>query len=209
MDNQSVDTKAGFFTMTLRHSSRSSLLASNNERAFVVSQLQDLLEMRSLLEDSQAHHRLASHIDLLAYSVLPQSIKLLVFAISEVSVLNLAQIILRRLNSYKGEWQQYGYSDTSESSQITIRQVSGPHEALHTTIHMHLRHKNWEFDRYSSIGFYLHDRRGDWVRIWRLTHLYNTNTNVYRDLINDVVERCQVASGAMMLAGPSATLAHA
>lgn len=171
---------AGYYTISIEPSQGRRLLLSNNERAFIIAQLQDILSVRSLLEEPNSHLRLASHIDLLAFSLLPSSIHLVVFSISKKSSQVLAELLRNRLVAYRSEWHIVN-PNRGHTPFITIKQLTGPFDALEATLRTHLRHLDWEFDRYSSIGFYLHDRRGDWMRIWRLTPLYeNTPTTYYR-----------------------------
>lgn len=171
--------------VTTPHTSK--LLASNNERAFVISQLQDLLSMRSLLEDTTAHKRLAAHIDLLGFSLLPHSMQFVLFSISEGSVQVFLSVLLKRLEQYQSEWRVSLFKASKKlppQPQVSLQKLAGPHDALQVATRLHRHHQDWEFDRYSSIGFYLHDRRGDWMRIWRLSQLYGTDPATYRQIIH-------------------------
>ena len=159
---------------------------SNNERAFVRVQLQQLLAARSVLEDPLYAKSLAHHIDLLAFSISEDGIQLLAYCIDITSLQHLITILIERLIQYQSEYQIFvPQQDTS----ITIQKLLGEHEALALSADIHLLHKDWEYDRYSSIGFYLHDRRGDWMKLWRLTKLYNNDTSAYRHFIEHTQER--------------------
>ena len=61
--------------------------------------------------------------------------------------------------------------------------LAGRHEALCVSKEIHLLHEQWRYDRYSSIGFYLDDRRGDWMRPYRLTSLFNAQPKQYLQFI--------------------------
>jgi hypothetical protein len=179
MSNTTHHSKARYYAITVSSYDGSKLLASNNERAFVVSQLQDLLNARSFLEEPFVQRRLAHHIDLLAFSLLPYSMQFVAFAISPQSADMFSSIIIERLRQYQSD-----QSVTPLPAPIVqIKTLVGPHEALQATLSLHRAHKDWEYDRYSSIGFYLHDRRGTWMRVWRLTHLYDNRPEHYLDLI--------------------------
>lgn len=165
-------------SVTLRGGGR--LLHSNNERAFVVSQLQDMLSPRLLLNDVPAHKQLASCIDLLTFSLRDSSIQLIVFTIDQSLLATFLDHILSRLIQYRSEYTALiPELDTS----VTIDKLAGPHQALAHSVNVHLLHEDWEYDRYSSIGFYLHDRRGDWMRTWRLAQLFESDSKHYRDLL--------------------------
>lgn len=176
----------GYFLISVSSVLEGRLIVSNNERAFVVSQLQDVLGVRSLLEDPYSNRRLSAHIDLLAYSIAPQTIQLLVFAISRKSARNLATLLSDRLRQYQSEYRVTG---RSRDTTCTIKRLLGQHQALGASIAMHCQHSDWEYDRYSSIGFYLHDRRGDWMRPWRLCRLYENNPEVYRLLLQNELQK--------------------
>jgi hypothetical protein len=171
--------KSHYYLVTIRSGSTRALLGSNNERAFMIAQLQELLNARSILEDPQNYRALAHHIDLLAFSLLPYTIQFVLFAISPESVSRLCNSLLDRLFTY----QDTQLLRASSVPFTHIHPLRGPHDALHATIRLHLSHPDWEYDRYSSIGFYLHDRRGSWMRLWRLTHLYDNQPEHYLQLM--------------------------
>ena len=66
---------------------------------------------------------------------------------------------------------------------LRTKKLRGAHQALEQSVAIHSLHTDWEYDRYSSIGFYLHDRRGDWMRLWRLSQLYDNEPTHYRALV--------------------------
>lgn len=181
MNTSPIHTTAGYYRMTMSSLDTRMLLRSNNERSFVLSQLQDLLCARSVLEAPVPQRHLASHIDLLAYSIQDRDICLLVFTISPSSLHELSREISRRLQQYQSEYAQKPVQDPV----CMLVRLAGPHHALSASTTLHLRHTDWEYDRYSSIGFFLHDRRGDWMRLWRIAQLYDTQPKNYRLLITN------------------------
>jgi hypothetical protein len=178
----------GYYHITVTSSGNHRLLRSNNERAFIITQLQDLLSPRLILGSVPAYRQLASCIDLLAYSIAHQSIHLLVFSIDATIASDFIHRIIARLSQYQYEYQPNHYSTNTEI-RPTIELLSGPHEALRRSVELHLLHQDWEYDRYSSIGFYLHDRRGDWMRTWRLTKLYDNENSLYRELLIEPLDQ--------------------
>lgn len=169
--------RSGYFSLTRTPLTAAALFASNNERAFFVTQLQDLLSARSILEEPLGYRQLAAHLDLLAYSLLPYSAQLIIFAISDESAQQLSRVLVERLHSYQSEFRQVVHPYAQ------LKRLAGIHDALASTVALHLKHPDWEFDRYSSIGFYIHDRRGDWMRLWRLAHLYDNDSAKYLALL--------------------------
>lgn len=170
----------GYYHVQVGSAESNRFFKTNNERAFVGVQLQQLLAARSVLEDPLYAKSLAHHIDLLAFSISQDGIQLLVYCIDVSSLKHLVNILLERLAQYRSEYQLYSHQPDAS---VAIRKLSGEHEALSLSADIHLLHKDWEYDRYSSIGFYLHDRRGDWMKLWRLTKLYDNDVSTYRRFI--------------------------
>lgn len=171
----------GYFYITFRRSDRNPLLQTNDERAFVMAQLQDMLSPRLVIQEIPEYKQLASCIDLLCFLIDRQSIRLLLFAIDKEFATKLAELLKDRLIARQMDhmWS----INRVHNVDIHLRQLSGPHNALSESIRLHRLSPDWEYDRYSSIGFYLYDRRGDWMRIWRLTKLYDNIPEEYRSML--------------------------
>jgi len=186
MEDISTKKTNGYYHVRVYTGGSSRFFKTNNERAFIGVQIQQLLAARSVLEDPLYAKSLAHHIDLLAFSISEEGIQLLAYCIDISSLQHFINILLQRLGQYRSEYQLY--RNQPESS-VIIRKLVGEHEALALSATIHLLHKDWEYDRYSSIGFYLHDRRGDWMKLWRLTKLYENNTATYRDFIQHTLKQ--------------------
>jgi hypothetical protein len=167
-------------------------MQTNNERAFIISQLQDLLSTRLLISSVPAHSQLASCIDLLAFSISSESIQLLVFSIDSSILTQFSNCIVTRLAQYQYEYRPSRRQPSFEP-RAYIKKLRGPHQALARSVELHMFHEDWEYDRYSSVGFYLHDRRGDWMRMWRLAQLYDNDTSNYRLLLESHIKRYDAA----------------
>ena len=176
----STKTTNGYYHVQVSSAESNRFFKTNNERAFVGVQLQQLLAARSVLEDPLYAKSLAHHIDLLAYSISEEGIQLLTYCIDISSLQHLVTILLERLAQYRSEYRLY---IRQPDASVSIRKLIGEHEALALSADIHLLHKDWEYDRYSSIGFYLHDRRGDWMKLWRLTKLYDNDVSAYRRFV--------------------------
>ncbi len=182
MNDISTKRTNGYYHVHICSSTSERFFKTNNERAFVGVQLQQLLAARSVLEDPLYAKSLAHHIDLLAYSISEKGIHLLAYCIDVSSMQHLMSILSERLKQYQSEYS-FRAQPRETIPSISLKKLSGQHEALTMSANIHLIHKDWEYDRYSSIGFYLHDRRGDWMKLWRLTQLYDNNAETYRDFI--------------------------
>lgn len=173
----------GYCHVTITAQNGLALIHSNGERAFIISQLQDLLSPRFILGDVPAYRQLASCIDMLAFSITSDAIHFILFTIDRTLAKDFAHRMAARLAQYQYEFAR-NTSPPQSDARVSITKLAGPHEALRRTIDIHLLHQDWEYDRYSSIGFYLHDRRGDWMRIWRLSTLYEADPSIYRSLLD-------------------------
>jgi hypothetical protein len=180
MEYASIKKTNGYYHVQVSSTDSNRFFKTNNERAFIGVQIQQLLAARSVLEDPLYAKSLAHHIDLLAFSISQEGIQLLAYCIDVSSLQHLIDILLERLAQYRSEYRLYS---RQPAASIEIRELIGEHEALSLSADIHLLHKDWEYDRYSSIGFYLHDRRGDWMKLWRLTQLYNNDVSAYRRFI--------------------------
>lgn len=176
-------TSHGYYHIQLQPPPGVALFASNGERAYVIALLQDLLSPRFMLQQTPPSKQLSSCIDLLAFSLTKNEIHLLVFSIDASVSRYLASFLMRQLDTYTSEFRPKQKPSKTPAMFMSIKKLRGSHHALQQSLELHLLHTDWEYDRYSSIGFYLHDRRGDWMRIWRLTNLYENKATHYRTLI--------------------------
>ncbi len=181
MKATTIERTNGYYRTRIFSLRRTRLFYSNNERAFVIMQLQQLLAARSILEEPSGAHSLAHHIDLLAFSVSEKGIELLTYAIAETSLRQLVTLLSDRLSQYQSEYPRSHVLPAEPI--ISTQKLHGEHEALRISVEIHQLHSDWEYDRYSSIGFYLHDRRGDWMKVWRLANLFNNEPELYRTLL--------------------------
>lgn len=172
----------GYCHIIIDSRSSTPLLRTNNERAFLIAQLQDLLSPRLILEDIPPYRQLASCVDLLAFSISSSALHLLVFTIDTTITLDFAHRLVARLSQYQFTLHPARLRPSSDI-QVKVQPLNGPHQALAHSLRIHRLHTDWEYDRYSSIGFYLHDRRGDWMRIWRIAQLYENIPAHYLSLM--------------------------
>lgn len=177
----------GYYSVVLAPQDGKYAMHTNSERAFVVSQLQDLLSPRLLLTTVSPHKQFASCVDLLGFSITREAIRIVLFAIDTSSATRLATCLATRLAQYQFKYRPRKI--TPDQLRIAIKKLRGPHQALARTVTLHTQHKDWEYDRYSSVGFYLHDRRGDWMRTWRLAQLYDNDADNYYALLQSTVQQ--------------------
>ncbi len=189
----------GYYHISITAQSSAILMRSNSERAFTIAQLQDLLSPRLILDEIPAHKQLASCIDLLAFSITTHSIELLLFAIDKDIAHYFADCIAKRVGEYK---QELFPIKSATMPHAQMKQLSGPHQALARSAELHLRHDDWEYDRYSSVGFYLHDRRGDWMRTWRLAMLYENDPANYYRLLTNKLQPLELAATELQIIAP-------
>jgi len=156
-----------------------------HDKAYFISLLQDALSPSSRLQEFPfLSNNLPIEIDLLAYSLTKNSVHLLIYTIRKQSIDELGQNLLSRYAQYVN--QQTNYDALPFDTLFIFDYLAGPHEALNVSREIHLLHENWRYNRYSSIGFYLDDRRGEWMRLWRLARLYDNQPSLYLDYVKSV-----------------------
>ncbi len=160
---------------------------SNSERACIVATLQDVLRYKIGDNDHPVYARLPRHIDLLAFSILPDDMSFVLFSLSYADVANFCAVIINSLIEF--QQNEHPNNPPGATLKVSICTLAGPHTALHETTLLHTRHSDWEYDRYSSVGFFLHGRRGDWMHTWKISPLYNNRAMYYRLLLLAVIKK--------------------
>jgi len=169
---------SGYFHIWISATGDASFFRSNLDKAFFMTLLQDNLSPQAQLAELSLQPRgFAADIDLLAYSLTRHGVHLLVHASRKSAIEEFGQVLL------------LGYADFIQGrpmftalpfdSVFIFDHLTGRHEALTVSRGIHMRHENWRHDRYSSIGFYLDDRRGDWMRPHRITSIFSNSAAQY------------------------------
>jgi len=169
---------SGYFHIWISASKGAVFFRSNLDKAYFMTLIQDNLSPRAQLpEFFPMRKRFADSIDLLAYSLTTEGVHLLVYTARKNAIEELGQVLLL---SYADFIQNKPSLTALPFDTIFIfDHLAGRHEALTVSREIHMLHDDWRFDRYSSIGFYVDDRRGDWMRPLRLTSLYNNKSRQY------------------------------
>lgn len=169
---------SGYFHVWISSAQGTSFFRSEYDKAFFMTLIQDNLSPRARLDDIPMTSKgYASEIDLLAYSLTPTGVHLLIHALRKTAIEELGQTLLVHYGTYVHE--QHTASSLPFNTIFIFDKLSGRHEALYVSREIHLLHEDWRYDRYSSIGFYLDDRRGDWMRPYRLTSLFGGKQKQY------------------------------
>jgi hypothetical protein len=169
---------SGYFHVWVSSVNGVTFFHDNKDKAFFMTLIQDNLSPQKKLRELNIHtDGYSSEIDLLAYSLTETGVHLLVHATRKSAIEELGQALLL---SYQIYLQQRSTTTQLPFDTIFIfDKLAGRHEALHVSREVHLLHDEWRYDRYSSIGFYLDDRRGDWMRPYRVTSLYDGKPKQY------------------------------
>ena len=179
-----VIAKDQYYHVWIAASKDQVFFASGLDKAFFISLLQDYLSPRAGLGQwSSRHQGFAAAIDLIVYSLTDFGVNLLINASDKEAVEDFGQALLSHYAAYLS--QQRAWEVLPFDSIFVHDRLADEHEALAISRDIHLLHDNWQYDRYSSIGFYLHDRRGDWVHPWRLTDLFNNDSDWYLNFMQD------------------------
>jgi hypothetical protein len=148
---------------------------TNLDKAYMISLFQDRLSPRT--------REFSSEIDLVAYSLTNFGMNLLLCASGTRAVEDFGQSLLTAYADFLN--QQFSWEILPFNTIFAYDVLADEHEALATSREIHLLHDDWRNDRYSSIGFFLDDRRGDWIHPWRLADLYDNDTVWYQNFLMD------------------------
>jgi len=169
---------SGYFHIWISSVKSHSFFPDAKDKAFFLSLLQENLSPQNTLQEFSSTPRGYAHtIDLLAYSLTEKGVHLLIFTSKKASIEAFGQTILLSYASYMQD--THCILVLPFDSLFIFDTLAGRHEALNVSRDMHLLHEDWRGDRYSSIGFYLDDRRGDWMRPYRLTTLFHNTPRRY------------------------------
>ncbi len=158
--------------------------ASDIDKAFFIALFQDYLSPRANLgEWSRRHQGYAQELDLIVYSLTDFGVNLLLCTSDTEAVEDFGQALLSNYAVYLS--QQTAWEVLPFDTIFTYDHLADEHEALAISRDIHLLHQHWQDDRYSSIGFYIDDRRGDWMQPWRLTNLFNNDRQWYLNFMQD------------------------
>jgi len=169
---------SGYFHVWISSIEGALFFNSNDDKAFFLTVIQDCLSPRKKLDEVRiGSYGYSSDIDLLAYSLTETGVHLLVHTTRKPAIEEFGQALLL---SYQKHIQEQSWTSGLPFETIFIfDKLAGRHEALNVSREIHLLHEDWRYDRYSSIGFYLDDRRGDWMRPYRLTSLFGGKPKQY------------------------------
>jgi len=169
---------SGYFHVWISSVEGTHFFHSNKDKAFFMTLIQDHLSPRAqLLEVPTRPRGYASEIDLLAYSLTETGVHFLVHTTRKIAIEEFGQALLFSYQAYIQK--QVSFDQLPFDTIFIFDKLLGRHEALQVSKEIHLLHDEWRYDRYSSIGFYLDDRRGDWMRPYRLTSLFNAKPKYY------------------------------
>lgn len=169
--------ESGYYHVWILATDNQPFFINSRDKAFFISLFQDQLSHSTKLEDEVVIPNYADAIDLLAYSLTPTGVHLLVHGEDEHSVGALGQTLLTEYIDYLTLQEQT--DELPFDSIFTYERLLDVNDAFEMSLDLHLMHGDWRNDRYSSIGFYLDDRRGDWMRPWRMTAVYDNSPAAY------------------------------
>ena len=169
---------SGYFHVWISSVHNTSFFKNDSDKAFFIGLMQDNLSPRMKLDQIKVKPvGYSSEIELLAYSLTNTGVHLLVHTLRKSAIEELGQILLLSYEEFF--YTHYVANDIPFDTIFIFDKLLGRHEALGVSREIHLLHEDWRGDRYSSIGFYLDDRRGDWMRPYRLTSLFDNKPRNY------------------------------
>lgn len=174
--------QSGYYHLWISSIEGQSFFLTSLDKAYFLSLLKTALSPYDRLSSfNLTSNTLAIEIDLLAYSLTESGVHLLVYTIRKEALDELGQQL--QITYARYIQQRMSYPSLPFETIFIFDHLAGPHEALNISREIHLLHDDWRYDRYSSIGFYVDDRRGDWIRLWRLARLYDNQPERYLEYL--------------------------
>ena len=176
---------SGYFHVWISSTKDIPFFNSDQDKAYLMTLIQDALSPRARLNDTPGPSKgFSREIDLMAYSLTHTGVHLLIYTTRKTSIEELGQTLLI-------SYAQYLRDDRTTrllpfDTIFIFDTLNGRHQALTVSRDIHLLHEDWRNDRYSSIGFYLDDRRGDWMRPYRVTSLFGGKPRQYLRFIKSL-----------------------
>jgi len=169
---------SGYFHIWISAADDVAFFSSDLDKAYFMTILQDNLSPRMRITELSMRPRgYADSVDLLAFSLTRKGVHLLVYTSRKSAIEELGQVLLMGYADFIQD--KSAFTALPFDTVFLFDHLAGRHQALAVSRDIHRRHTDWRYDRYSSIGFYLDDRRGDWMRPWRLTSLFHNKPRQY------------------------------
>jgi len=172
----------GYFHIWLSSSDRKQFFYQETDQDFFLAQLKRLLSPRQSLQPARNNHHFAIVIDLLAYSITPSGVHLVVYTSRRPLLQTFTHLLIARYTDFIA--QQPNHPEPLTDTIVLFDRLAGPHEALNSSRDIHLIHEQWRTTPYSSIGSYLDGHRLDWLRPTRLTSLFDNNPDYYSQFLH-------------------------
>lgn len=151
------------------------------DRAYLISLFQRYLTTnRPKFVEYSPYKNYSYDIELVAFSLTDNKASLLLY---QLSVGGFEQYIRSVLLSYSRYFSKRHNQTVRLLRKPTITFLSNK-EAVLASKTIHRQTNDWRRSRYSSLGFYINERRGDWVKPVRITDAFNHSPSRYLDYVN-------------------------
>lgn len=165
----------GFFLISIETTEKEPLANGELDKALFLHILQQYVSPRYKLEaNDPVTLRYADTISVVAFSLLSTSYQLVVHTTDHT-------VLRHCMETIKRDYRKHALHPRACSVQYAS--LSNASAALEATFALHSRHTAWATDRYCSIGFYLHDQRGDWMKLWHVSPLFQNDAARYHKLL--------------------------
>lgn len=172
-----------FYTLSISSGEIQYIIQSNTERAFIIALLQDAMRGSSTYRSIK---QAPSSVELLAFSITRKRILLLLFSYTLPAIQTLGSHLINSLTEYQEDLEVHRPRNIQPVAHLSV--LKDAHAAFMSSLNIHASHSDWEYDRYSSVGFYIHQRGGSWVHTWRMGAFYNNTPETYRQLLQESVK---------------------
>lgn len=179
-----VDLGDTFYHIYGRGASKRTIFKSESDYAVFLNLIKRYLSSKPQKDSSgRLYKSLASHIQLLAYCLMPNHFHLLVYQIDQTAMSSLMHAVLSSYSSYFNT--KYGQSGSLLESPYKAVRVDDDRYLMHISRYIHRNPRDWRDYSYSSIHNYEGKRRQDWVKPSRIQELFPSFSH-YIDFLEDL-----------------------
>lgn len=150
-----------------------------NSKALFLSLLQEYLSPRlRLTTNNSVMYQYSKSIDLIAFTLEGSCFELVCHCTNKY-------VLLHFLGTIKRDYCFHA----QDECEVSTKKLKDIEAVLSKTLQLHSKDLPDRYNQYSSIGFYLHDRRGDWMRLWHVAELFQDLQNEYRSLLRSTTQQ--------------------
>ncbi len=157
-----IDVADSYYHVYARGHSKSEIFIDNADYAYFTNLFSRYLSKKPVLDRyNMPYPHMYKQVELLCYCLMRNHFHLLLYQHEEGAMQKLMKSIMGSYSRYFNN--KYGRSGSVFESRYKASLISHYQYLVHISRYIHLNRKQWQTTPYSSIGYYLADKRAEWV----------------------------------------------